>query len=503
MPSSISSTSGNLIDQQVDAIVIDWKPNLFSLRGLFQSVHTRQIRCLCGREVTRELAKQWPPLNKAAHTTAGQLPFRGIIHVDSSSFFVFLSTENSIRSAVRYALDIAKEKKYRSIAFPLLNEGIRLASQVKTWEIMVDECRRSSFTGDVTILLNNKTAPLATAIPNEKKRNKSLSIEYRKGILFFFPRGNSITQFSDVIQLPDSASDEAKAEAFMKAFDLAGKKMEWGIPMPEMEVFLASLKLKTWASYCKCVLHSSVYWNKKDKTFTFSSLKYDHGGFSAEKGDPEVVISDEASPKEITQAIEQCLNSCVGQGGKKKSDYEKESKSSEEPICYGVNFGYKTCWLAIKSQEPMKIAEKLGIVNPRSVDWQTGIDKAYQNSVFITPPVGEWILVAGTGVDDSELMSLSKEFGEAQSFGTHRGSGIHAWAKAVDGQIVRSFESSDNGVAESGKPTPIERKLIDFSDEDSVMSVNEETVMQVAAEWSINPMDLESLEGIAKSGLLG
>ena len=65
-----------------------------------------------------------------------------------------------------------------------------------------------------------------------------------------------------------------------------------------------------------------------------------------------------------------------------------------------VGFGYIMNWLAFKSQEPLKVAEKLGIANPRSVDWQTGIDKANQNSVFITPPIDGWVLAVGWGLPD-------------------------------------------------------------------------------------------------------
>ena len=514
MPAVITTLSGDLIDQQVDAIVIDWKPNFFSLHWPFQS-HQKWLVCRkAGREVTCELTKQWPLFNKAAHTTAGNLPFRGIIHVDSSSFTAFLSTENSIRCAVHYALGIAKEKQYKSIAFPLLGEGLRFISRHTVWHIMSDQCQRSSFHGAVFILFekskSERDSIRAAEIKNREER-KSIAIYFRKGTLYFVPYADggfcSVDHFSRRIQLDDTVSNREKGEAFWKAVNASDEKFpdyDWRDgPRPEMIAFLEETNIKTWATFTKHAFYVNATWNKTQKTLIFSSLKYEYGGYSGIKGDPDFKIPDGSTLEVIGETIETALNYCVGQGGKKKSDVVQKGESSEEAICNAICFGYKHCWLAVKSQDMKKVTDALGIKNPKTADWGTGVDKSYQNHVFVTPPVGEWILAAGCQVSDSELESLSRTFGEAQFFGTHRGSGCHFWSKAVDGKIARGFVVADGEVTETGEPTPIERSLIDFEDEGFSLSIDEDTVMQVAADWSVDPMDLESREGIAASGLLG
>lgn len=202
MPSVITTLSGDLIDQKVDAIVIDWKPNLLSLRGPFQSQQKWLVCRKAGREVTRELAKQWPLFHKAVHTTAGDLPFRGIIHVDTSAFFYFLSTENSIRAAVRFALAIAAEKKYKSIAFPLLGEGLRFVSQHTVWHIMSEECQRSAFPGAVYILFEKSKAErdFERAAEARCRGERKSVVIYARGRFFSFREPNRDSELSSTIQ---------------------------------------------------------------------------------------------------------------------------------------------------------------------------------------------------------------------------------------------------------------------------------------------------------------
>lgn len=308
------------------------------------------------------------------------------------------------------------------------------------------------------------------------------------------------------MQIQDSVSDREKGEVFWQAMKIAGEEVpdhDWrtGEP-PEMTVFLESLGIKTWVTFTKHALYMDVTWYLGRKTLEFSPWKYEHGGFSGIKDVPDLEIPDDSSLEEIGETIETTLGLCIGQGSKRKSEFEKKSECTKEQTCYGVSFGYKHFWLAIKSNNMKKVASALGIKNPKETDWGMGIEKSYQNHVFVTPSIGQWILAVGYEAEDAKMESLSKEFGEVQSFATHRGSDYHGWTKAVDGKIIRAFAVCGD-VTEMGEPTPVERKLIDFSDEDFATSIDEETVMQVAAGWSVNPMDLESREGIAEYGLLG
>ena len=62
------------------------------------------------------------------------------------------SSERSIRDAVRNSMAIAKEKGYRSIAFPLVGAGSGGGSPAKVLEYMRDELRSIEFDGEVRIV---------------------------------------------------------------------------------------------------------------------------------------------------------------------------------------------------------------------------------------------------------------------------------------------------------------------------------------------------------------
>jgi hypothetical protein len=138
-----------------------------------------------------------------------------------------------------------------------------------------------------------------------------------------------------------------------------------------------------------------------------------------------------------------------------------------------VGFGYKCLWLAVKTDNKKRIAEILKLKNVTDCNWKVGVDKAYNGSVFITPTIDGWTLACGLGLptgDDKAsieevktiLQTLSKEFGEAQFFCTHRVVEYHCWIKAVNGQVERVYsylgEAFENILVE-GNPTEFEKTL--------------------------------------------
>ncbi len=116
-----------------------------------------------------------------------------------------------------------------------------------------------------------------------------------------------------------------------------------------------------------------------------------------------------------------------------------------------IDFGYKNIWIAVTTDNKKKISEILGLKNVQSANWKSGIESAYNNDgVFITPQIGKWTLAVGIKLNRDDnleninqlemtLNKLSTEFGESQSFGTHRVAEYHHWMKSVDGKITRSY----------------------------------------------------------------
>jgi len=196
-----------------------------------------------------------------------------------------------------------------------------------------------------------------------------------------------------------------------------------------------------------------------------------------------------------------------------------------------IDFGYKMVWFAVSSKDHDKIAEILEIKNKKNCTWQEGIEAIYtSNKIYITPSIGNWTLIAGFGLPngDSEesveevehiLKSLSKQFGEAQFFGTHRTSEFHGWIKATKGEVDRAYvylgEQLET-IVTKGRPTELEQaiKLFDsnseeaqkesYFDREDIFYPNEEFVMKIAENWSLNPTTLSSRKEISKTkGFLG
>jgi O-acetyl-ADP-ribose deacetylase (regulator of RNase III) len=166
MPSiqtKISVVEGDLLTQPVEAIVNAWNRNVIPWWLLLPQGVSGAIKRCGGYAPFRELARHGPiPLGGAVHTTAGRLPFKGIIHVAGINLLWF-ATETSIRRSVRSALRLATEKHYRSLAFPLIGAGTGGASKQKTLALMREECEQSGFDGEIVIVVFNLKTAVETA----------------------------------------------------------------------------------------------------------------------------------------------------------------------------------------------------------------------------------------------------------------------------------------------------------------------------------------------------
>ena len=143
---------GDLLDQDVEVIVNAWNRNIIPWWLLLPQGVSGAIKRRAGYEPFRELARHGPiPLGGAVETSAGRLPFRGIIHVAGISMF-WRSSERAIRVCVRSALCIAREKGYQSIAFPLIGAGTGGFQPERALAIMQDEAGQNEYGGEVRIV---------------------------------------------------------------------------------------------------------------------------------------------------------------------------------------------------------------------------------------------------------------------------------------------------------------------------------------------------------------
>ncbi len=195
-----------------------------------------------------------------------------------------------------------------------------------------------------------------------------------------------------------------------------------------------------------------------------------------------------------------------------------------------IDFGYKTVWIAVKTGNKQRVAEILGLQNIQPSNWKSGIETAYDDGVYITPQIGQWTLAVGVKLahnNDLEninklekiINQLSTEFGEAQSFGTHRVTEYHHWMKSINGKISRVYsyigERGENikVFGELTKPEmglnlfnslSEEAKSESYWDREDLVYADEELVMKIAESWSVNPTRLTERKDVEDElGLVG
>lgn len=133
---------GDLLDQNVDAIVNAWNRNIIPWWLLLPQGVSGAIKRRGGLGPFRELARHGPiPLGHAVLTSAGRLPFRGIIHVAGINGF-WRASEFSIRQSVRSAATLAERQGFSSLAFPVIGSGSGGFRQPQALAIMQDELAR-------------------------------------------------------------------------------------------------------------------------------------------------------------------------------------------------------------------------------------------------------------------------------------------------------------------------------------------------------------------------
>lgn len=160
---AVELVEGNLLDQKVDAIVNAWNRNLIPYWLLITQGVSGEIKGAGGIQPFKELRKFGTlPLGAARLTSAGALPFLGIIHVAGINH-AWRSSEYSIRESVKNALAIARNEKFSSVAFPAIGAGssIRIGqheisiwgtSQKRSLEIIQEEAMKSDFQGRIVIV---------------------------------------------------------------------------------------------------------------------------------------------------------------------------------------------------------------------------------------------------------------------------------------------------------------------------------------------------------------
>src|SRR6266446_9462190 len=107
--SNVSFVIGNLLDQDVEVIVNAWNRNIIPWWLLLPQGVSGAIKRRGGTAPFKEVRRYGSiPLGGAVLTSAGKLPFKGIIHVAGINM-LWRASERSIRESVKNAVRLALE----------------------------------------------------------------------------------------------------------------------------------------------------------------------------------------------------------------------------------------------------------------------------------------------------------------------------------------------------------------------------------------------------------
>lgn len=136
---AVEIVEGDLLDQDVDVIVNAWNRNIIPWWLLIPQGVSGAIKRRGGTAPFREVRRRGSiPLGGAVLTSAGNLPFKGIIHVAGINM-LWRASERSIRDSVKNAVQLAHDKDFSSIAFPLIGAGSGGFNQDQAKVLMLDE----------------------------------------------------------------------------------------------------------------------------------------------------------------------------------------------------------------------------------------------------------------------------------------------------------------------------------------------------------------------------
>lgn len=120
---NVKIITGDLLDQPCVAIVNPWNRNIIPWWLLLPHGVSEAIKRKAGLQPFVELGKYGPiPLGKAVATSAGNLPYKVIIHVAGING-LWRASKISIQDSVRSAIELAHKLEIVSIAFPIIGSG--------------------------------------------------------------------------------------------------------------------------------------------------------------------------------------------------------------------------------------------------------------------------------------------------------------------------------------------------------------------------------------------
>jgi len=152
----VQIVEGDLMRQPVEAIVNTWNRNIIPWWLLLPQGVSGAIKRQAGYQPFRELGGMGPiPLGGAVYTSAGRLPYKGIIHVAGINM-LWRASAASIDGSVRNAMKLAEQRDLKTIAFPIIGAGSGGFNAQQAERIMRDTFTRLQSHVQVTLVRYRK-----------------------------------------------------------------------------------------------------------------------------------------------------------------------------------------------------------------------------------------------------------------------------------------------------------------------------------------------------------
>lgn len=148
----VSVVQGDLLEQDVEAIVNPWNRNFIPWWLLLPQGVSGAIKRRAGYAPFTELTKKGLlELGEAVETGSGKLTFSRIIHVAGLHAY-WIASERSIRLSTTNAAALAADLGVRSLAYPIIGAGTGGAKQEDALRWMQAELKGLKHELDVSIV---------------------------------------------------------------------------------------------------------------------------------------------------------------------------------------------------------------------------------------------------------------------------------------------------------------------------------------------------------------
>ncbi len=184
------------------------------------------------------------------------------------------------------------------------------------------------------------------------------------------------------------------------------------------------------------------------------------------------------------------------------------------PADQPISFGFRTAWLAVRSDDSAAVARAFGLLDVEEIGWPRGMHRAAAGLAvsFVTPPIDGWVLLhPAWGIEHA--VRVSRTLGtEVCAFESERIGGWYAWRRVDRGEVVREVAVDQVTVVEQhGERTAVEDELgldlleslpEDEASREKLRVPGEGDVLTIAEAWSVNPYTFEKRPPIG-AGLIG